>query len=186
MGFDGTDLVAICRGAVALAGGDIGFSTTAGGAMGAGRGGGVNGVARATGCVGVGALTTRWVTIGVGEAGMGFVACCTGRVAGRRSFSRGDEATDGLRTDDPGARSRTTSAGRSPGMRSLRPAPGYWPSARSRTSRFTSTAGWPLPPMTTVDCAQLSVVAIADSASTPNTAAVERNLVLLAIRPEDS
>jgi len=40
--------------------------------------------------------------------------------------------------------------------------------------------------MTTADCAQLSVVAIADSVSTPNTAAVEQNLVLLAIRPEDS
>ena len=188
--FDGADLVAICRGAIAFAGGDAGFSAINGGAIGAGRGGGANGVARAAGWVGVGALTTRWVTFDVGEAGIGFAACCSRRAFGRdvggRRFRRGDDAAVGPRRDAPGARSRTTSTGRSPGMRSLRPAPGYCPSCRSRTSRFTSTAGWPLPPMTTVDCAQLSVVAIVDRTSAPSRAAVERNLVLLAICPQDS
>lgn len=165
----GVDPGATCRDATALAGAGAAALGAGGGAFGTGLDAGA--AAR------TGGWTARCVTFGGGKAGIGPGRCKVGRDAA------GVEESP---TTEPGKRSRTASVPRSPGMRSRRPVLENWPRGRSSASRFTSTAGLPPPPMTTVDCAKASAVSHEESTSAPNMVAAERNLVHWAACADDT
>ena len=173
---------AICRDATALAETGPAALGAGGGAFGTGLDAGA--AAR------TGGWTARCVTFGRGKAGIGPTACRTARgrgaETGRCKVGRDAAGVEESPTTEPGKRSRTASVPCSPGMRSRRPVLENWPRGRSSASRFTSTAGLPPPPMTTVDCARDSAVSHEESISAPNMVAVERNLVHWAVCADDT